>query len=499
MKIFFCAYLMLGAACILANASEMPSAVTPAMNPALQWQAMARADLVATHDLILSTHPGSIDEFNPAFRDWTTTGYQQALALIPKVFSYDTAMAAVRYYVSGFLDGHFIYSDNARRRDYPITINGWTLREEKGRYIVAAVAEQWKTPLPQKGARLVECDGQSPDALIRERVAPYIDRRDFPAVRASLANGLMALHLAGEELQHCRFEDASGSITDIGVSYAPVNSRQYFRMIMERKEVPQRRNGYSVNDGILWIRAANFNLHADEARPFEAMLTQLSKTSGVRQIIFDSRGNGGGDSGVGDRLFEAATGGLAFDKDGLSGMPRTYAQWRVSDTAIATAEKTLAHQVKLYGDNTAQAQDTAQRLAQLQSARAAGRPWVKQEGSYRVRRADAERWHGHLRRFQGGIALITDANCASACLDFADLVLQVPGAMHLGQATSGDSVYIDVGRVELPSKNLLVLPLKVWRNRVRGNNETLVPDMTLQVDMDDDAAVQDAVRTALKL
>lgn len=162
MKKNICSLFILSTACAFSTAAEMADKAAPPENPALRWQAMARADLAAVQALVLSTHPGSIDEGNPAFREWMTTGYERALALIPKVITYDTAMSAVRFYVTGFMDGHFGYSDNARQRDYPILINGWLLRKEQGQYLVSAVAPQWASTLPQKGARLIECDGAPP-------------------------------------------------------------------------------------------------------------------------------------------------------------------------------------------------------------------------------------------------------------------------------------------------------------------------------------------------
>ena len=119
MKKNICSLFILGTACAFSNAAEMADKAAPAENPALRWQAMARADLAAVQALVLSTHPGSIDDGNPAFREWTTTGYQQPLAFIPKVVTHDTAMSAVRFYVTGLMDGHFGYSDNARHRDFP--------------------------------------------------------------------------------------------------------------------------------------------------------------------------------------------------------------------------------------------------------------------------------------------------------------------------------------------------------------------------------------------
>ena len=42
------------------------------------------------------------------------------------------------------------------------------------------------------------------------------------------------------------------------------------------------------------------------------------------------------------------------------------------------------------------------------------------------------------------------------------------------------------------------MPLKVWRNRVRGDGEPLVPDVPLAVDLRDDAAVRAATLAALR-
>lgn len=58
---------------------------------------------------------------------------------------------------------------------------------------------------------------------------------------------------------------------------------------------------------------------------------------------------------------------------------------------------------------------------------------------------------------------------------------------------------IDIGRTELPSGNLLALPLKVWRNRIRANNESLIPDFILDVDMKNDSAVYASALAALKI
>lgn len=86
--------------------------------------------------------------------------------------------------------------------------------------------------------------------------------------------------------------------------------------------------------------------------------------------------------------------------------------------------------------------------------------------------------------------LVTDSFCASACLDFADAVLAVPGAIHFRLSTSGDTLYIDIGSQALPSGAQFWLPLKVWRGRVRGNNQSYDPRYIFDGDINDTSAVQ---------
>ena len=469
----------------------------PAPKSAADWQAMARADLDAVHALILSAHPGVIDQQNPDFGHWSETGYQQALKLMPQVISYDTAMSAVRFYVSGFLDGHMGYSDNARH-DYPVYTDGWAVGMVRGEYIVTATLDNWQSTLPPVGAKLMDCDGRSPETIVREDVAPYVDRRDFPAVRDDLAVLIDTLHLSGVELKRCRFSAADGATLAIDVKYQAVPDQQFWSLT-KYHGVSTHKNTWNLSDGVLWIHAANFNLQpgTSDIDELNAMLKAMPALRDVRQIVFDVRGNGGGDSSVGERIFEAATGGLEFDTDGIDKLPHMYAQWRVSDVLESNISYYVGQRAQLYGEHSEKVAWLSEFLAKIKAAKAAGEPWVVQDGGTDITRAEVERRHGKLRHFDGAVALLTDYRCASACLDFADVVRRVPGSVHLGQTTSADTVYLEAGSTLLPSGNRLLMPMKVWRNRARGNNQPLVPDIALNVDMSDDVAVRTATLAAL--
>jgi hypothetical protein len=80
------------------------------------------------------------------------------------------------------------------------------------------------------------------------------------------------------------------------------------------------------------------------------------------------------------------------------------------------------------------------------------------------------------RPIAGRVFLLTDGACGSACLDFADMVLALPGSTHVGRTTFADSVYMESRYEDLPSGVAeLGLAVKVYRNRPRGNNQPYVP------------------------
>ena len=285
------------------------------------------------------------------------------------------------------------------------------------------------------------------------------------------------------------------------MAYQGLTSDQWWDWFVaaSEKPMPDRSNDYQLQDGVLWIRASNFSLNPEQVIALEAMLDALPKLAGVRAIVFDARLNGGGDSSVGDRIFDAATGGLSYDTTGVEQLPQTYAQWRVSDVAIGDAEERVAQRRAQYGADSEELRGAEDHLKALQEARQTGEVWVTQVAGPRLDRAEIRRRGGHLRRFDGPIALLTRSNCASSCLDFADLVLSVPSAVHLGQETSSDTLYIDVARGNLPSGNGFMIPLNVWRNRLRGNNESLIPDVPLDFDNMDEATLRARVIDVLHL
>jgi hypothetical protein len=94
------------------------------------------------------------------------------------------------------------------------------------------------------------------------------------------------------------------------------------------------------------------------------------------------------------------------------------------------------------------------------------------------------------------VVLLTDGYCASACLDFADWLLNLPGVLHVGRQTDADTVYMDVRNERLPSGlGAFTIAQKVYRDRARGHNEPYEPAHRYDGDLADTGAVQAWVRS----
>ena len=77
------------------------------------------------------------------------------------------------------------------------------------------------------------------------------------------------------------------------------------------------------------------------------------------------------------------------------------------------------------------------------------------------------------------IIVIIDKGCGNACLTFIDQLKAMKHDVILfGQTTGADSVYMEVQKTDLPSKKgIFYFPMRVYKNRLRGNNIPYYPDI----------------------
>ncbi|MNF54854.1 Peptidase family S41 [compost metagenome] len=454
------------------------------------WSRVAVNNITRAHEVIREAHPGVLDPTDQGFQQWFAQGFDQALELARQADSEGRALAALRFYTTGYRDGHLIAWTEEAVNESPRWA-GWLVRRSNGRYRVAVRAPEWPAEIPHIGDELLSCDGQRIDDLLAEKVAPFVDRRlDLEETRSRLA-----LHLTSEpsyetlwaplRLKQCEVRSSSGEVHRFVLQWQPYTDEQQ-RMAIQA--VP-RQGIKQLRQGIYWIHATDFSLSSRKAfTSFERLLEKVRGLEDAEAVVLDTRGNGGGNSLFGYRLLSALF-KEAIQEESLSDKAETNstgtkAYWRVSPTARNWLETVKGRIGKREGLESPTYRYIATLLSTMNEAALRGQAFVEQMD------VSADELAERGRPFAGKLVLVTDSSCVSACLGFVDMVLGIPEVVHVGSVTSGDTRYMDIARVPLSDTVKMWVPLKVWKNRKRGDNEPYVPQFTFEGDLSDTEAVQ---------
>ncbi len=469
-----------------AGAGDAPVQVVAAAakSQSKPWREVAIADIERAHALVREAHPGVLggDEH---FRAWFAEGHREALALAARASSAERAWAALQFYVAGYRDGHL-----AALREQPLSTQarwaGWTVQYRNGAYRVVKAAATWPVPTPSVGDAVLSCDGVETGALLARRVAPFVDRRmELDATRSHLAVYLTNQWAWGATWdplrpRRCVVRAVSGRTREYALAWSTSSDG------LSGLYPPAPAQGIArLASGTYWVHASDFKPSGQVG--LDALVDRLSALGDAEAVVLDARGNGGGNSVFGYRLVHAL---LKERTPGSSSGAVAY--WRVSPVARRTIEKHKALMEPLEGPAGHTTKFLARLLEDLDTAARDGEPFFKQMGSTV---GGGESQGGAT--FRGKLVLVTDSRCASACLDFADLVRRVPNAVHAGASTSGDTRYMDIAMEPLPSGATLWVPMKVWHHRPRGDNQPLHPHFPFDGDITDTAAVQAWVEQAV--
>jgi len=324
-----------------------------------------------------------------------------------------------------------------------------------------------------------------------------VDRRtDFLQVRQRLAHHLTIDEggIPGRRMPaRCTVEMPGGSKRTFPHRWQTIDAVALTGLMRGTARAPGEA-AFTVEDlgeGRHWVRVPTFDVGVDGLRQIDRVAAQLATLADAKLVVFDLRGNGGGNSALGEKLFDALTGGLEATPGQLARVPHARALWRVSPRTIAQLERTARAKRAGSGPDHPSVKFTEEYAARMRIALAEGKPWVEQPGGAALTPALVRELGVKPRHFTGRIAVVTDAACFSACLDFMDLLVLVPATTHLGLTTGADTRYMDVGDdYRVAAQTLAAVPRKVWLGRPRGNNEPHVPSRVFTGNIADDAAVQ---------
>lgn len=479
--------LALTAAAALA---ALPAAAqeTPVAAPT-DWGAALAGDARAFHDTIADSHPGPVDVENPGFNAHLEAGLALALERARTATSYEHWYFALQAYAASFDDGHLGLKDwapmgHAWTADWPGFLTGLRAGPEGERHEVVFRRDEAAPPL---GAVLVGCDGRAAGALAAEVIGRGAGRWSMASRRAAYAGTLFVdqhnpwvrrpeqceFRVDGESRSYrLTWRDLPDAVRDEG--FAAARSPRFITDI-----------GLRPWAGGQWISLGGFNGDPDseDGVKLTALQAEVAARAGdVRDapaVVFDLRGNGGGSSawiyGLARTLWGEAH--VKFHQP-----ESTAVDWRASEKNLATIESYKA----MFASNPEAMAWLNEISAGLTAARAAGEPLWRQADDDEAATVEPAR----PSPMQARTYVFTDSGCASACLDAVDL-LKALGATHVGLETSGDAVYMEVRDEPLPGGRVTArVPMKVYRGRMRGNNETWVPAQAWTGELSDTAGIE---------
>ena len=463
--------IRLASALALLSTAPALAQETPVAAPA-DWGQALREDARAFHDLIADSHPGPVDAENPGFNALLEDGLRTALARAETADSYADWYFALQEYSSSFNDGHLSLSGyrpmgHVWTSQWPGFLTGLHADEQGEQHRVVFSRDP---AAPPAGAVLVSCDGRSAAALAEEMIGRAAGRWSLKSRRISYAPTLFVdqtnpyvrrpeqcvFAVDGVERSYrLDWRDLPSEVRDEG--FAAARSPRYTTPI----ELRGWERGF-------WIGLGGFN--GDPESPDGLRLTPLKAEIAARAeelraapaVVFDLRGNGGGSSSWMRAIAESLWGEAWVEAHA----PRSSGvEWRASADNLATVE---SYKARLGGDP--EIMEWLVKITEgLAATRAAGGELWLQSDDDEPPVAPAS------TPMRARVWVLTDYGCASACLDAVDL-LKALGAVHVGQETSADTVYMEIRSGPLPSGRVNAnVPMKVYRGRPRGNNQTWVP------------------------
>lgn len=240
--------------------------------------------------------------------------------------------------------------------------------------------------------------------------------------------------------------------------------------------------------GAHWVRVPTFSPGRANVDRMRELIATVPALRDERVVVFDVRGNTGGASAWGTQIVSAFFGPAAVRRVQCDGPPaQRYSEWRVSPGNLAYIEQLVPGIRQRFGEDSPSYHTFSRLRDEMRAALDRGDELVREP---RDPEATTECHDQAPRLPEARVILLTDEQCASACLDFADALLPMPGVVHAGRQTSADAVYMDIRAVAIPSGlGHFVFGQKVDRNRTRGHNEPYDPQHRYADDISDTAAV----------
>ncbi len=473
------------AACFLLGLTAQPS-VALAAEPDL-WQQMFRQDLAFARETIRTRY---IYARTPGGAEWDrllSAADSQADADAPKVTDFFGYQAALHRYTAIFADAHLgAYLDIQPTR---VSWPQFLVRYDSGHYVVVL------SSLAQVavGSVVTKCDGRPIDAFLGELARPLgTDNQYLESAKVSVARTLFvdSKNPFYHRPQRCRI-----GASDVDLAWTQIGSEQFAKLNAPfdlLRDPVTAISSFGKNSAR--VRIATFApRNSEEAQQFHAIIDAAPGLRDKDIVVFDVRGNGGGNYNWFVAFLEAFYGEDYADHYAIARLKIRPVFVDPPDGGHpAPAAKAEPHADPL---NT----PPDRPMDALLSGGYAARPAADGTTVYAATMGSlppAALKPAPPDPVNARVFVLTDYGCASACISFVDELRRFPGVQQVGRETGVDSRSGTPLPYALPSGNgNLMVPSLVREDRERGDNIPWRPDVRYDGDIADTAAVLAWIQT----
>jgi len=455
--------------------------------PVTDWTQVAREDIRFAEETIRTRHAGYIAG-RLSVTEPLETGLRSALTDAGKVRSEQDYLRLMTRFIGGFGDPHTDI-------DLQLPPRAWTgivLDRRDGNYRVAWSEPSWPTPLPPNGAQALTCDDVWIGTYLHTKVHPYnSESEEYPGSWNVAAQRLMFEIGLGWIPKQCVFALPDGSRKSYILTPRLVPdqlSPEYVKAVRMRVRPHARPVGLAqVAPDMQWVGMPDFD-GAASGTAYEALYPKLGALPRSGWVIFDLRGNGGGNSTWGSRALGALYGNDFMVRIGKA----------TGYVKYMTANQPTADLLRYFMTSPVHAASHAsfdKNLGKVEAAMRAGQKMAlvsDDETGAGTGTPALVRPHGPR------LAAVIDRACFSSCQNFLMQLRKVDDTLVLGEASTGFSPFGEINRFDLPSgRGTLYIPSALYLTS-QGTREPFIPDISYDGNMADDAELEKWVVRTLR-
>ncbi|MQR00606.1 S41 family peptidase [Glaciimonas soli] len=458
----------------------------------IDWNAAAKQDIKFAADSIRTSHAGAVSgQLNVTVP--LESGVLADTVEAEKIQTQQDYRRLMTRFIASFGDPHTgLYLH--------LTTHAWTglvIDRIAGQYRVIWSEPDWPTPLPPKNATVQSCDGVWIGTYLKTNVAPFVNHStEYPTTFSELARQTMFDTGLGWTPKQCVFtlQDHSTKRFDLPLRSVPDNvSKERIKEIRQQYTAKAKPVGlYTLANDRHWVGMPDFN-GSVSAAAYENLYKQLATLKKSGWIIFDLRGNGGGDSSWGTRALQAVYGTEYGEKLGNTA---TYSKAMIVNQATINLFKRFAS----LPEYAASKDEFDHAVQKLEAAQRAGDKMAIVED---MTPADATTLalQASARPHGPRIAAVIDRGCFSSCMNFLQQIESISDTVVLGEPTIGYSPYGEINEFNLPSGNgAIYIPSAVYTS-LQATREPFMPDIAYPGNIADDDALMkwvNGILTSLK-